>query len=248
MSHLYFTAVFSILTTRIRSQQRRRFRRPAPGPADLLAIPPHDRGRRFETDADPAALVDTGALGGNAVARHSSAVNTGGILRPLRQVCLQAMQFLVLNLSRPQACNFPLHTRDRYLACRQPNVQTLWREEALEESATPADELAAEGDDDGAVTWRRITDAIGQLAKHNTARAGPQARPDDPRGGLTPVQIPPCLRLSAIKSRRSPHAQTHETCPTQTFEKPADRPRLARARGTVRGLPFGTVCLPTPTN
>jgi hypothetical protein len=29
-------------------------------------------------------------------------------------------------------------------------------EKALEESATPADELALAGDDDGATTWRRI--------------------------------------------------------------------------------------------
>jgi hypothetical protein len=44
-------------------------------------------------------------------------------------------------------------------------------EKALEESATRADELAADGDQDGAVTWRRITDAVGQLA--NTTPPGP---------------------------------------------------------------------------
>jgi hypothetical protein len=32
----------------------------------LLPIPPHDRGRRFKPNADAAALVDIGALGGNA--------------------------------------------------------------------------------------------------------------------------------------------------------------------------------------
>ena len=37
-------------------------------------------------------------------------------------------------------------------------------EEALEESAARVDELAADGDHDGAVTWRRMTDAVGQLA------------------------------------------------------------------------------------
>jgi hypothetical protein len=37
-------------------------------------------------------------------------------------------------------------------------------EKALEESSTSADELAADGDYDGAVTWRRITNAVVQLA------------------------------------------------------------------------------------
>ena|SRR5437899_3234906 len=44
-------------------------------------------------------------------------------------------------------------------------------ETALEESAKRADELAADGDHDGAVTWRRITDAVGHLA--NTTPPGP---------------------------------------------------------------------------
>jgi hypothetical protein len=42
---------------------------------------------------------------------------------------------------------------------------------ALEESATRAGELATGGDHDGAVTWRRITDAVGQLA--NKVPPGP---------------------------------------------------------------------------
>jgi hypothetical protein len=44
-------------------------------------------------------------------------------------------------------------------------------DKALEESATRADELAADGDHDGAVIWRRITDAVLQLA--NTTPPGP---------------------------------------------------------------------------
>jgi hypothetical protein len=43
-------------------------------------------------------------------------------------------------------------------------------EQALEESAVRADELAADGDHDGAATWRRITDAVVQLA--NTTPPG----------------------------------------------------------------------------
>ena len=44
-------------------------------------------------------------------------------------------------------------------------------EKALEESAARVDELAADGDHDGAATWRRMTDAVGQLA--NTTLPGP---------------------------------------------------------------------------
>ena len=32
----------------------------------MLSIPPYDRGRRLEPDADAATLVDIGTLGGNA--------------------------------------------------------------------------------------------------------------------------------------------------------------------------------------
>jgi hypothetical protein len=42
--------------------------------------------------------------------------------------------------------------------------------EAAEESAARADELAAQDDYNGAAVWRRITDAVGQLA--NTTPSG----------------------------------------------------------------------------
>jgi hypothetical protein len=44
-------------------------------------------------------------------------------------------------------------------------------DKALEESAARADELAAGGDNDGATTWRRITNAVAQLA--NNTPPGP---------------------------------------------------------------------------
>lgn len=37
-------------------------------------------------------------------------------------------------------------------------------DKALQESAARADELFTEQDHDGATVWRRITDAVGQLA------------------------------------------------------------------------------------
>ena len=44
-------------------------------------------------------------------------------------------------------------------------------DKALEQSHQRTDELAAEGDHDGADTWRRITAAVVQLA--NTTPPGP---------------------------------------------------------------------------
>jgi hypothetical protein len=43
-------------------------------------------------------------------------------------------------------------------------------DKALEESAAWIDELVAAGDDNGATVWRRITDAVAQLA--NTTPPG----------------------------------------------------------------------------
>ena len=48
-------------------------------------------------------------------------------------------------------------------------------EKALEESAIRADQLAADGDHDGAATWRRITAAVEQLA--NNVPPGPPGPP-----------------------------------------------------------------------
>ena len=61
-------------------------------------------------------------------------------------------------------------TRDRYLARRHLDAEAL-RRKALEQSSERADELAADGDHDGADTWRRISAAVVQLA--NNTPPGP---------------------------------------------------------------------------
>jgi hypothetical protein len=57
----------------------------------------------------------------------------------------------------------PRDTGDRYLARRHVMLKR-YGEKALNESAARADELAAGDDHNGAATWRRITDAVSQLA------------------------------------------------------------------------------------
>ena len=46
-----------------------------------------------------------------------------------------------------------------------------YRDKAEEQSAVRAEDLTTEGDHEGAATWRRITDAVRQLA--NVTPAGP---------------------------------------------------------------------------
>jgi len=81
------------------------------------------------------------------------------------------MQLWLLNLCRPQASN-----RLRVI----PEID-IWRaatlmlrrygDKALEESRTRVEQLADDGDHDGADTWRRITTAVEQLA--STTPPGP---------------------------------------------------------------------------
>ena len=81
------------------------------------------------------------------------------------------MQFLMLEVSRSQACNVRRVIPEIDIWRAATLMLKRYGENALEQSATRADELAAEGDHDGAVTWRRITSAVGQLA--NNTPPGP---------------------------------------------------------------------------
>ena len=63
-------------------------------------------------------------------------------------------------------------------------------DKALEQSRTRVDELAADGDHDGADTWRRITTAVEQLA--NTT---PPHRPDQCTDRNAPETVGRIVRL-----------------------------------------------------
>jgi hypothetical protein len=81
------------------------------------------------------------------------------------------MQLSVLNLCLTASlqCS-PRDTRDRYLA-RATLMLKRYGDKALEQSRTHIDELVADGDHDGADTWRRISAAVVELA--NTTPPGP---------------------------------------------------------------------------
>jgi hypothetical protein len=81
------------------------------------------------------------------------------------------MQLWVLNDCRPQACDFSAVIPEIDIWRAATLMLKRYGDKALEESRTRVDQLAADGDHDGADTWRRITAAVVQLA--NTTPPGP---------------------------------------------------------------------------
>ena len=81
------------------------------------------------------------------------------------------MRSSVLNVSRPQACDFPHVVPEIHIWRAATLMLKRYGGRALEQSRTRIDELAADGDNDGADTWCRITIAVEQLA--NTTPSGP---------------------------------------------------------------------------
>jgi hypothetical protein len=70
-----------------RSEQGRWFRRPEPTlsarhPSELFTILAHDRGGRFQPDADATTLIDIGTFGGNIIGQ-GCAVRTNGHARAI---------------------------------------------------------------------------------------------------------------------------------------------------------------------
>ena len=85
------------------------------------------------------------------------------------------MQSLVLKVWRSQASNFPSVIPEIDIWRAANLMLKRYGPKAVEESAARADELSAQDDYNGAAVWRRITDAVGQLA--NTT---PSSRPHRP--------------------------------------------------------------------
>ena len=83
------------------------------------------------------------------------------------------MQVFVLNVSRPQARRFTRVIPEIDIWRAATLMLKRYGEKALEQSATRADELAADGDHDGALTWRRITRRRRAARQHHAERTGP---------------------------------------------------------------------------
>jgi hypothetical protein len=81
------------------------------------------------------------------------------------------MQLWVLNVSRPQAWDFSAVIPEIDVWRAATLMLKRYGDKALEQSATRVDELAADGDHDGADTCRRIAAAVAQLA--NTTQPAP---------------------------------------------------------------------------
>jgi hypothetical protein len=128
----------------------------------LLSILPHDRDRRLQADPDAAALIDKGALGGNSLddilgsqyRRHPA------ILRGYISSCAS----VGFKRYRPRTDNFRTVIPEIDIWRAANLMLKRYGERALEESVLRADELAADGDHDGVAVWRRIMDAVAQLA------------------------------------------------------------------------------------
>jgi hypothetical protein len=80
-------------------------------------------------------------------------------------------QLCVLNVCRPQACDFSTVIPEIDIWRAATLMLKRYGDRALEQSDRRVDELTAAGDHDGADTWRRITAAVVQLS--NTTPSGP---------------------------------------------------------------------------
>jgi hypothetical protein len=82
------------------------------------------------------------------------------------------MQLSVLNFRPQQACYFSGVIPEIDIWRAATLMLKRYGDKALEQSRTRIDELTADGDHDGADTWRRITTAVEQLA-NNTPPGSP---------------------------------------------------------------------------
>ena len=106
-------------------------------------------------------------------------------------------------------------------------------EKALEQTAIRTDELASDGDHDGAATWRRIANAIVQLA--NKTPPGPgirrkaepaalQRAPNSPEHGALQVRCPALTRPSADIIATAADDPDRPRCERLSRDSPLHRP------------------------
>jgi hypothetical protein len=131
----------------------------------LVAVLPHDRCSRFKPNADAAALVDISALGGNSTDDILGGQYRCHVAATLRGR-LPSQAIVGVNRFSTASLQFTRVIPEIDIWGAANLMLKRYGEKAFEESSTRADELAADGDHDGASTWRRITDAVVQLANN----------------------------------------------------------------------------------
>ena len=168
------------ITRLSKSEQGRGLRLPRPAlaprrPSELLSVLPRDRSCGFEPEPTPLRSSDISALNGKCVPGkwhplHARAVNIAPILAALTRGFTGHAIMGVKRLSTASLqCSRVIPEIDIWHAATL--MFKRYGDKALEQSRTRIDELASDGDHDGADTWRRITIAVEQLA--STTPPGP---------------------------------------------------------------------------
>ena len=133
-------------------------------------------------------------------------------MRPLREVCFQEMQCLVLKRVSTASVHSSRDTRDRYLACCRPDAQTLWREGARGERDAcrrARDRRRSRRRGDLAPDCRRRRAA----REHNTARAGALIG-TDPKQPPNPMASSADPRCAACRACRKKEGGRGKPCVT----------------------------------
>jgi hypothetical protein len=136
----------------------------------LLPVLPHDRRGRLQVDANGTALVDIGALGGNSPAdilgsryrRHP--YTTSKRASPASASCSLSVYRSLSDSLRGVISELEIWRAANLLLKR-------YGDKARTEGTARADALAEAGDREGAAVWRRITEAVAQLANKSPSGA-----------------------------------------------------------------------------
>ena len=141
----------------------------APATAEIALRTAAESRPRPQPDPDAAAPVDIGALGGVRRTTSQRSISRPPAATLTRGFTGHAIMGVKRLSSASLQCSRVIPEIDIWRAATL--MLKRYGDKALEQSRTRIDELASDGDHDGADTWRRITIAVEQLA--STTPPGP---------------------------------------------------------------------------